>query len=152
MQDVEVVVEPPHTASDHVLKAVELVGLEKVLDSLCAFFGRAEVKRAFNRPGRPSTDLVRQVRRHALDIFVTNHGGNAAHEWATLVTQKGGVVRALKDEEASKRKLLVAARKRMESDPEAGVGARALAAHWEETIGKKGVGWRSFVKSLELEI
>lgn len=152
MQDVEVVVESPHTAPDHVLAAVNLVGLEKVLDSLSAFFGRAEVKRAFNRHGRPSTDLVRQVRRHALDIFVTNHGGNAAHEWATLGAQKGGVVRTLKDEEASKRKLLVAARKRMESDPDTGVGARALAAHWEETIGKKGVGWRSFVKSLELEI
>jgi hypothetical protein len=121
---------PPETAEDFLLFALQDEGLAGVVRILRDLFGSNKIRGALNRlPHRDPVRRYTHARRHAVELYAKKHNITPA----TLMVKLTGINDRL-DPKGSERSKLRKARKYLEQDRLALIGARVLAEEWEKSL------------------
>ncbi len=116
----------PHTAEDHIVIALEKLGCDGVVRILRDWVGSNQVRQSLNKlHHRDPVSRFKHARRHAVALYAEAHGLIPAN---LLVEIRG--VGGRSDPKGSERAALRKAREFLESDPNALIGAKALAGFW----------------------
>ena len=114
------------TAEDHIVIALDKAGCDGVVRILRDWVGSNEVRRSLNKlHHRDPVSRFKHARRHAVALYAEEQGLIPAN---LLVEIRGAGGRI--DPKGSERAALRKARKFLETDPDALIGANALAGLW----------------------
>jgi hypothetical protein len=116
----------PQTAEDHVVIALEKFGCEGVVRILRDWVGSKQLRRSLDKlHHRDPVSRFKHARRHAVALYAEEQGLIPAN---LLVEIRG--IGGRSDPKGSERAALRKARKFLETDPNALIGAKALARFW----------------------
>ena len=128
---IEVLEDKPETTEDLVVEALNVGGLDEVVRFLRDWCGSREIRESLNKlHHRDPTDRFKHARRHAVEIYANLHGLTPASLMVEIVGELGR-----KDPRGAERYKLRMARKFLEKDEIALIGAKSLAALWENNCG-----------------
>lgn len=121
----------PETTEDLVVLALENGGLEEVVEILRDWCGSGEIRKCLNKLNhRDPIDRFTHARRHAVEIYAKRHGLTPARLMVEIVGDLGR-----QDPIGAERYKLRMARKFLNNDEKALIGAQSLADHWENSRG-----------------
>jgi hypothetical protein len=128
----KVQIKKPKTTEDLVVLALESGSLEQVVRLLRDWCGSREIRDCLNKlHHRDPVDRFTHARRHAVEIYAHLHGLTPANLMVEIVGVLGR-----KDPKGAERFKLRMARKFLEEDETALIGAKSLANLWENNRGK----------------
>ena len=136
---------PPETVEDHIVFALEKVGLDEVIRILRDWCSRENIKDALHKiHHRDPIDQFTQIRRHAVELYANEHNITPSR----LMLKLGGKP-AQENAMRSAREKLKNARDFANQDNNALIAARALAEIWGKNI-PKGMDADAHLKKLDI--